>query len=157
MEATTNLIGGQPFSLANLQAVQQLAARHGIPVVLDCSLISENAYFIKCREEDYRDTSIADIVKEMMSLADLIYLSGRKSTCVRGGLMATNNDGVLQTTQGLAAGLRRVHHLRRHVEQRDRGHGRRLAGDGRLRRGQQFGGSDQVLRREDGGRGEFPP
>jgi tryptophanase len=91
MEATTNLIGGQPFSLANLRAVQQLAARHGIPVVLDCSLISENAYFIKCREEAYRDTSIADIVKEMMSLSDLIYLSGRKSACVRGGLIATNN------------------------------------------------------------------
>ncbi len=92
MEATTNLIGGQPFSLANLRAVQQLAARHGIPLILDCSLISENAYLIKCREEDYRDTSIADIVKEMMSLADLIYLSGRKSTCVRGGLLATNNE-----------------------------------------------------------------
>ena len=27
----------------------------------------------------------------MMSYADLIYLSGRKSTCVRGGLIATNN------------------------------------------------------------------
>ncbi len=27
----------------------------------------------------------------MMSQADLIYLSGRKSTCVRGGLIATNN------------------------------------------------------------------
>ncbi len=28
---------------------------------------------------------------EMMTCADLIYLSGRKSTCVRGGLIATNN------------------------------------------------------------------
>lgn len=91
MEATTNLIGGQPFSLANLHAVRKLAAAHGIPVVVDCSLISENAYFIKCREEKYRDATIADIVREMMSLADLIYLSGRKSTCVRGGLLATNN------------------------------------------------------------------
>lgn len=91
MEATTNLIGGQPFSMANLHAVRKLAAAHGIPVVIDCSLISENAYFIKCREKGYEDKSIADIVLEMMSLADLIYLSGRKSTCVRGGLIATNN------------------------------------------------------------------
>jgi tryptophanase len=92
MEATTNLIGGQPFSLANLHAVREVAASHKIPVVLDCSLISENAYFIKSREAAYAKTSIADIVKEMMSLSDLIYLSGRKSTCVRGGLIATNND-----------------------------------------------------------------
>lgn len=91
MEATTNLIGGQPYSMANLREVKQIASRHSIPVIVDCSLISENAYFIRCREKGYQDTSIADIVKEMMSYADLIYLSGRKSTCVRGGLLATND------------------------------------------------------------------
>ena len=53
MEATTNLIGGQPFSLANLHAVREVAASHKIPVILDCSLISENAYFIKSREAAY--------------------------------------------------------------------------------------------------------
>jgi tyrosine phenol-lyase len=91
MEATTNLIGGQPFSMANLKEVRRLASAHGIPVVIDCSLISENAYFIKRREAAYADVSVADIVREMMAQADLIYLSGRKSTCVRGGLIATNN------------------------------------------------------------------
>ena len=96
MEATTNLIGGQPFSMANLRGVQQIAAQHGIPVVIDCSLISENAYFIQQREAGYADTSIADIVREMMSYADLIYLSGRKSTCVRGGLMATKHEGYFE-------------------------------------------------------------
>jgi tyrosine phenol-lyase len=91
MEATTNLIGGQPFSMANLRGVHEIAVQHKIPVVIDCSLISENAYFIKCREEGYQHATIEDIVKEMMSLSDLVYLSGRKSTCVRGGLLATNN------------------------------------------------------------------
>jgi tryptophanase len=91
MEATTNLIGGQPFSLANLKGVREIASKYGIPVVIDCSLISENAYFIKRREAAYKDASIQDIVSEMMRQADLIYLSGRKSTCVRGGLIATNN------------------------------------------------------------------
>lgn len=91
MEATTNLIGGQPFSLANLHEVREVASKHNIPVIVDCSLISENAYFIKRREPKYKDASIADIVKEMMSLADMIYLSGRKSTCVRGGMIATND------------------------------------------------------------------
>jgi len=91
MEATTNLIGGQPFSMANLREVRQVAQRHHIPVIVDCSLISENAYFIRRREKGYENVSIAAIVKEMMSYADLIYLSGRKSTCVRGGLLATND------------------------------------------------------------------
>lgn len=90
MEATTNLIGGQPFSMANLREVKEIANKHRIPLVIDCSLISENAYFIKEREPGYKNISIADIVKEMMSHADLIYMSGRKSTCVRGGMIATN-------------------------------------------------------------------
>ncbi len=91
MEATTNLIGGQPFSMANLKEVRQIAAAHRIPLVIDCSLISENAYFIKRREPGYADVSIEAIVLEMMAQADLIYLSGRKSACVRGGLIATNS------------------------------------------------------------------
>jgi tryptophanase len=96
MEATTNLIGGQPFSLANLKEVRRMASAHGIPVVIDCSLISENAYFIKRREAAYADATIAAIVREMMDQADLIYLSGRKSTCVRGGLIATNNPAYFE-------------------------------------------------------------
>jgi tryptophanase len=91
MEATTNLIGGQPFSLANLKEVRQVASQHHIPLIIDCSLISENAYFIKRREAGYADVSVEQIVHEMMSQADLIYLSGRKSACVRGGLLATNS------------------------------------------------------------------
>ena len=90
MEATTNLIGGQPFSMANLREVKELIAPLGIPLVLDASLISENAYFIRQREPGYENTSIRDIVREIMSVADLLYLSGRKSCSVRGGLIATN-------------------------------------------------------------------
>ena len=66
MEATTNLIGGQPFSMANLKEVRRITAAHGIPVIIDCSLISENAYFIKRREPAYADASIESIVHEMM-------------------------------------------------------------------------------------------
>jgi tryptophanase len=91
MEATTNLIGGQPFSLENLKAVSQIARQNGIPMVVDGSLISENAYFIKMREKAYADWTIAAIAKEIMAQADLMYLSGRKSTCVRGGFIATNS------------------------------------------------------------------
>lgn len=91
MEATTNLLGGQPFSMANLREVKRIAKAHNIPLVFDGSLISENAYFIKTREAGYEQISIRDIILEMMSHVDILYLSGRKSTNVRGGLIATNN------------------------------------------------------------------
>ena len=54
MEATTNLVGGQPFSLDNLRAVKEIASAHNIPLVYDASLISENAFLIKEREAAYR-------------------------------------------------------------------------------------------------------
>jgi tyrosine phenol-lyase len=90
MEATTNLVGGQPFSLENLREVRKVCDEFGLPLVFDGSLISENAYFIKTREKSYADKSIGEIIKEMMSCVDIFYLSGRKSSSVRGGLMAVN-------------------------------------------------------------------
>ncbi|HOA75735.1 MAG TPA: tryptophanase, partial [Phycisphaerae bacterium] len=94
MEATTNLIGGQPFSMENLKAVRKITAQHGIKLIIDGSLISENAYFIKSREKAYMDWTVADITKEMMAQCDLMYMSGRKSTCVRGGFIATSNKAL---------------------------------------------------------------
>jgi len=91
MEATTNLLGGQPFSLDNLKEVKQIASENRIPLVFDGSLISENAYFIKKREKGYENKSIQEIMREMMDFVDIFYLSGRKCTCVRGGFIATNN------------------------------------------------------------------
>lgn len=47
MEASTNLIGGQPFSIANMREIRSICNEFGIMLVLDASLIGENAYFIK--------------------------------------------------------------------------------------------------------------
>ena len=96
MEATTNLIGGQPFSLANLREVKALIEPLGIFLVVDGSLISENAYFIRQREPGYENTSIRDIIREIMAVSDLCYLSGRKSCSVRGGLIATNRKDLYE-------------------------------------------------------------
>ena len=90
MEATTNLIGGQPFSLQNLKEVKALIEPLGIFLVVDGSLISENAYFIRQREPGYENKPIKEIIREIMSVADMCYLSGRKSCSVRGGFIATN-------------------------------------------------------------------
>jgi tyrosine phenol-lyase len=91
MEATTNLLGGQPFSMENLREVKKIATENNIFLVFDGSLISENAYFIKKREKGYENKSIQEIITELMSYVDIFYLSGRKSSCVRGGFIATNN------------------------------------------------------------------
>jgi tryptophanase len=96
MEATTNLIGGQPFSMENLRQVKALIEPLGIFLVVDGSLISENAYFIRQREAGYENTSIRDIIREMMEIADLCYLSGRKSCSVRGGFIATNRKDLYE-------------------------------------------------------------
>ena len=94
MEATTNLLGGQPFSMENLKEVRKICDRNGLMLIMDGSLISENAYFIWKREKEYANKAIAEIVKEMAAQADIYYMSGRKNTCVRGGLIATNNKAL---------------------------------------------------------------
>ena len=96
MEATTNLLGGQPFSMENLKEVRKVCDKNGLMTVLDGSLISENAYFIWKREKGYEKKSIAEIVKEMCSLVDIFYMSGRKNTCVRGGFIATNRKDLIE-------------------------------------------------------------
>lgn len=91
MEASTNLIGGQPFSIQNMREVRKIAEKHGILVLLDASLISENAYFIKKREAEFANASIAEILRTMCDLADIVYFSSRKVSSSRGGGICTNN------------------------------------------------------------------
>ena len=91
LEASTNLIGGQPFSLKNMKEVQAVAKKYNIMTVLDASLIGENAYFIKKREPGYENTSIKDILIEMCDTCDLMYFSSRKVSSTRGGGIATND------------------------------------------------------------------
>ena len=91
MEATTNLIGGQPFSMSNLKEIREICNEHKLILVIDGSLISENAYLIMQREKGYESKTVAEIVREVCSAADLYYMSARKNASVRGGLIATNN------------------------------------------------------------------
>ncbi len=115
MEATTNLIGGQPFSLANLREVKAIVEPLGIPLVIDGSLISENAYFIRQREPGYENTSIAEIIREMMSLGrHLLPLRPQELQRAR-RLHRHQPQGLVRRDSPVAAGLRGLLHLRRHV------------------------------------------
>ena len=90
MEASTNLIGGQPFSIQNLREVRHVADQYGIMLVLDASLLGENAFFIQQREEEWKQASIKEIIHEMTGLADVVYFSARKLSSARGGGICTN-------------------------------------------------------------------
>jgi tyrosine phenol-lyase len=92
MEAGTNLIGGQPFSVQNMREVRKVADEHGILIVLDVSLVAENIYFVKLREEEFKNKSVKEVMHALCDLADIIYLSGRKISCTRGGGIATNRE-----------------------------------------------------------------
>lgn len=85
LEAGTNLIGGQPFSLENAKEVCSIAREFGIMTVLDASLLQDNLYFIKVREEACKDMSIREITKSLADEMDIIYFSARKLGFGRGG------------------------------------------------------------------------
>lgn len=101
MEASTNLIGGQPFSIANLRDVRKVADKHGIMLVLDASLIGENAYLVMQREAEFEDKTMKEIIHEMTSLADIIYFSARKLSSSRGGGICTNDEKIYKQLEPL--------------------------------------------------------
>jgi len=101
LEASTNLIGGQPFSIQNMREVRTIADKHGIMVVLDASLIGENAWFIKKREEEFKNTPISEILLTMCNLSDLVYFSSRKVSSTRGGGIATNSEDLYMKMRDL--------------------------------------------------------
>ena len=85
IEAGTNLIGGQPVSLANMEEVCALCRDHGIPTVMDASLIADNLYFAKVREPRCADMEIGEILLAMCNPFDVLYFSARKVGFGRGG------------------------------------------------------------------------
>lgn len=101
MEASTNLIGGQPFSIQNLREVRAVADKYNIRLVLDASLLGENAYFILKREEEFNDSSIGEIIKYMTDLSDIVYFSARKLSSSRGGGICTNQKAIYQELEAL--------------------------------------------------------
>jgi len=101
MEASTNLIGGQPFSMENFRGVRAIADKYNIRLVLDASLLGENAWLIKQREEEFKNSSMAEIILAMTDLADLVYFSARKLSSSRGGGICTNDYTILKELEPL--------------------------------------------------------
>ncbi len=93
-EMGTNLIGGQPVSLANMRQIKKICRSHGIPIVTDISLLADNLYFLKIRDSECADMSVQDIIREISSLSDIMYFSARKLGCARGGGICVNDEEI---------------------------------------------------------------
>jgi tryptophanase len=91
IETGTNLIGGQPHSLENLRQVRKVCDIHGILLVFDASLLADNLYFIKTREDVCKGMSVREITRAIADLCDIIYFSARKLGCARGGGICTRS------------------------------------------------------------------
>ena len=101
MEASTNLIGGQPFSVQNLRDVRAVADKYGIRLVLDCSLIGENAFLVLQREEEFKNSDMGTVIRTMTALADLCYFSARKLSSSRGGGICTDSKEIFKELEAL--------------------------------------------------------
>ena len=99
---TNNSGGGQPVSMDNIIKVSNVAKKYNIPLYIDACRFAENAYFIKIREEKYKNWSIKKIVKKMFSYADGCTMSAKKDAIVNiGGFLCTNNESVNEKNQNL--------------------------------------------------------
>ncbi len=98
---TNNTIGGQPVSIENIRTVREVSEEYNIPLVMDICRFAENAYFIKTRNERYKNRSIKEIVKEMLSYGDHFIMSAKKDGLANiGGFIGTRSRELYEELAG---------------------------------------------------------
>ena len=93
MTITNNSAGGQPVSVDNMKAVSEICKKYGIHLNLDAARYAENAYFVKRDDEEYKASSITDIVSLMFSYGDSFTMSAKKDAIVNMGGLIGIKDG----------------------------------------------------------------
>lgn len=110
MAGPVNMAGGQPFSMANLKEVKTLCDKYGVALWFDATRATENAYFIKTKEEGYADKTIQEIFFEMNSYFEGVWVSAKKDLMVNiGGFLATKNEKVYEEARNLVVVYEGLH------------------------------------------------
>lgn len=102
MAGPVNMAGGQPFSMANLKEISKLTQKYGVKLWFDATRATENAYFIKMKEKGYDKKSIEQILLEICSYFDGLWVSAKKDLMVNiGGFLATRNKKVFEEARNM--------------------------------------------------------
>ncbi|MFC1575689.1 tryptophanase [Gemmatimonadota bacterium] len=92
-EHSVNMAGGQPVSMDNMKEVYEYCSPLGIPVFFDATRAVENAYMIQWKDPRFGDTSVKDILREMMHYGDGCTVSGKKDFLINiGGCLAYRDN-----------------------------------------------------------------
>jgi tyrosine phenol-lyase len=110
MAGPVNMAGGQPFSMKNLKEVYDYCKSKRIKLWFDATRACENAYFVKEREKGYKNKPIAQILKEMCSYFDGLWVSAKKDLMVNiGGFLATRNKKVYEEARNMVVVYEGLH------------------------------------------------
>ena len=104
------MAGGQPFSMKNLKDVNAYCKKNKIKLWFDATRACENAFFIKEREKGYANKTIPQILKEICSYFDGLWVSAKKDLMVNiGGILATRNKKVFEKARNMVVVYEGLH------------------------------------------------
>jgi tyrosine phenol-lyase len=110
LEGNVNMAGGQPFSMANLNALRSYCRKHDIPIMLDATRTIENAWFIRERENGYGNKSVRNILRDICDLTDGCTMSAKKDALVNiGGFFACNDEKLYEKAKNLVVVYEGLH------------------------------------------------
>lgn len=99
---TNNTGGGQPVSLKNIKEVAQVAKKYNKLFFIDACRFAENSFFIKEREQEYKNKTIKEIAREIFSYCDGCLMSAKKDAIANiGGFIATHNKNLYEKLKNM--------------------------------------------------------
>ncbi len=99
---TNNSGGGQPVSMQNIRDAKTICTKYKIPLYIDACRFAENSYFIKTREEEFKNKSVEEIAQEIFSYADGATMSAKKDAFANiGGFLALHDDALAMECRNL--------------------------------------------------------
>ncbi len=110
LEATVNMAGGQPCSMANMRQTAELCRRHGVRIFLDATRAVENCYFVQQREPGESEKTLGQLLRETCALTDGCTMSAKKDALVNiGGFLAVNDGALADRARNLAVVYEGLH------------------------------------------------